>query len=197
MSISKSHKITRLELYNEVWSTSILQISQKYGISDRGLAKLCKRHKIPTPPRGYWAKIESGVKAHKTKLLKPSDNPEIIIRATIKGIKKIQEESVEDLKTEYSYDNDESVEFLLKSLEQESEYEEIVISDNLRGCHKFITRYNELYKKEKEEAKHDRWSNYFHPPTGYGLRNITSFSRAKLILNTIFKEAEKRGYTVA
>ena len=95
-------KTTRLELYQEVWSKSLLQLSKKYSMSDRGLAKLCKRHKIPTPPRGYWAKVESGVKAHKTKLPKPSDNPEIIIRATVQNIKKnINEKTRPDLKELY------------------------------------------------------------------------------------------------
>ena len=32
----------------------------EFGISDRGLAKVCGRHRIPVPPRGYWAKVTAG-----------------------------------------------------------------------------------------------------------------------------------------
>ncbi|EDM29137.1 hypothetical protein LNTAR_15012, partial [Lentisphaera araneosa HTCC2155] len=87
-------------------------------------------------------------------------------------------------------------EFLLRAMEDEEKHRDIEITKDLRGSHPLITKYTELYNKEKEEAKRNPWSNYFHPPSGYGLRNITSFSRAKLILNTIFKQAEKRGYIV-
>jgi hypothetical protein len=35
-------------------------LAQEFGISDRGLAKVCSRHRIPVPPRGYWAKVAAG-----------------------------------------------------------------------------------------------------------------------------------------
>lgn len=35
-------------------------LAQEFGISDRGLAKVCGRHRIPVPPRGYWAKVAAG-----------------------------------------------------------------------------------------------------------------------------------------
>jgi hypothetical protein len=36
------------------------------GLSDVGLAKICDRHRVPTPPRGYWAKKEAGKKVKQT-----------------------------------------------------------------------------------------------------------------------------------
>jgi hypothetical protein len=30
------------------------------GVSDRGLAKICSRHRVPSPSRGYWARIAAG-----------------------------------------------------------------------------------------------------------------------------------------
>lgn len=62
--------MTRLELYQLVWSTPIQKLAATYGISDRGLAKTCERHLIPVPPRGYWAKIEAGHAVKKTPLRK-------------------------------------------------------------------------------------------------------------------------------
>jgi len=51
---------SRQELYDLVWETPVSILSQELGISDRGLAKICNRNKIPTPSRGYWARIRSG-----------------------------------------------------------------------------------------------------------------------------------------
>ena len=62
------HNISRERLFLEIWEEPILRVSQKYGISDVGLAKVCKRLSIPRPPRGYWAKIRTGQKVTKPEL---------------------------------------------------------------------------------------------------------------------------------
>lgn len=46
------------------------RLSQEFGMSDVGLAKICKRYEIPRPPRGYWARIANGYKDRKTPLPK-------------------------------------------------------------------------------------------------------------------------------
>jgi hypothetical protein len=51
---------TRGELYHLVWSKPTSKVSTRFGLSDRGLGKLCARHGIPTPPRGWWAKKAAG-----------------------------------------------------------------------------------------------------------------------------------------
>ncbi len=38
------------------------KVAAEFQISDVGLAKICDRHRVPTPPRGYWAKVEAGQK---------------------------------------------------------------------------------------------------------------------------------------
>lgn len=45
--------LTREELYEAIWSTPASLLAKKYGISDVALGKICKRHQIPKPPRGY------------------------------------------------------------------------------------------------------------------------------------------------
>jgi hypothetical protein len=52
--------LTREALYNEVWSEPITKVAERFGLSDRGLGKLCARHEIPVPPRGWWAKKQHG-----------------------------------------------------------------------------------------------------------------------------------------
>lgn len=61
----------RSELYAKVWSTPMTQLAAELGISDVGLAKACRRHAVPAPPRGYWAKLRAGQTPTQTPLPTP------------------------------------------------------------------------------------------------------------------------------
>lgn len=54
------HRFTRQELYQLVWSEPMIQLAKRFGLSDVGLAKACRRAAIPVPERGYWAKRQAG-----------------------------------------------------------------------------------------------------------------------------------------
>lgn len=58
----------RDELYEEVWTTPMQTLAKKYGISDVGLAKTCRKLFIPLPGRGYWARKEAGQKVERLAL---------------------------------------------------------------------------------------------------------------------------------
>jgi len=64
---------TRKELYDRVWAGPIQKLSKEYGLSDVGLAKICHRYNIPVPPRGYWAKQQTGKRVSKPSL--PPEGP--------------------------------------------------------------------------------------------------------------------------
>jgi len=68
--IRKSNPITlhRDPLYKEVWETPMRQLAKRYDITDVGLAKICRKMDIPTPPRGYWAKRTNGQRVGKAPL---------------------------------------------------------------------------------------------------------------------------------
>lgn len=53
-------KLTRKELYDLVWSEPMRTLAKRFGLSDNGLRKHCKSMNIPTPPVGYWNKLEYG-----------------------------------------------------------------------------------------------------------------------------------------
>ena len=61
--------LSRQELYDLVWSQSMLALSKQYAISDVGLRKTCVRLEIPIPKAGHWAKIQAGKKVKKEKLI--------------------------------------------------------------------------------------------------------------------------------
>ena len=52
-------KVTRKELYELVWKRPVTLLSKKYSYSDVGFAKVCRRLRVPLPPRGYWARKSS------------------------------------------------------------------------------------------------------------------------------------------
>ena len=62
------HYFKRESLHELVWTAPVLEVAKRLGVSDVGLAKLCRRAVIPTPGRGYWAQVESGQRIGQTPL---------------------------------------------------------------------------------------------------------------------------------
>lgn len=60
--------VSRRELYDQVWSEPMTKLAPKYGLSDVGLAKVCKKHEIPRPPVGHWAKLANGKESPQAEL---------------------------------------------------------------------------------------------------------------------------------
>lgn len=62
MNHDKSEIITfsRNELYDKIWNTPTIKLARDFGLSDVALGKICKKHSIPKPPLGYWAKLAHG-----------------------------------------------------------------------------------------------------------------------------------------
>lgn len=53
-------RVSRQALYEMIWKEPISKVSPRLGISDVGLSKICRKHGISRPPRGYWAKVIAG-----------------------------------------------------------------------------------------------------------------------------------------
>jgi hypothetical protein len=68
------------ELFNLVWSEPVTKTALRFGMSDRGLAKLCARHHIPLPERGYWAKIKAGQYPARMPLPCPGEDYDIALK---------------------------------------------------------------------------------------------------------------------
>jgi len=51
--------VSREALYEEVWRDPMTIVAPRYGKSDVGLMKICKKLRIPVPGRGYWAKLKA------------------------------------------------------------------------------------------------------------------------------------------
>ena len=72
---------TREQFYELVWSKPMTHLAKDFAISDVALHKICRKHGIPNPPLGWWAKKAAGKKVKQTPL--PEAKPGAADRITI------------------------------------------------------------------------------------------------------------------
>ncbi len=68
MAARRALKLSREELYKRIWGQPLRVVAHELGLSDVGLAKLCRRNGIPTPPQGFHL-MKPGLR--KDRLIKP------------------------------------------------------------------------------------------------------------------------------
>jgi hypothetical protein len=61
-------KLSREQLYNEIWEISVSGVAKKYNVPYAELLKLCRATDIPYPPSGYWTQLNFGKPVTKTQL---------------------------------------------------------------------------------------------------------------------------------
>lgn len=52
--------LERKKLYEDIWSRPATTIAKETGITSVALKKICEGMDIPTPPPGYWTKVQCG-----------------------------------------------------------------------------------------------------------------------------------------
>lgn len=65
-----ARQFTRSEFYELVWSKPMTHLAKEFGLSDVALHKICRKHDVPNPPLGWWAKHAAGHKVKRTPLPK-------------------------------------------------------------------------------------------------------------------------------
>ena len=63
-----AHSFSRREFYELVWSKPMTHLAKELGVSDVALHKVCRKHAIPNPPAGWWAKKAAGKKVQQIML---------------------------------------------------------------------------------------------------------------------------------
>jgi hypothetical protein len=176
----KTTTVTRKQLYDLVWSEPMRRLAMRYGISDVGLAKICRKHNIPRPPRGYWAQKEFGKAPLQVTLPNPSDDCKIVLRdpEECRISSPILREVVEQ-----------------KKAEVEKQEAKIEVAESLRGSHSLVSQANQELQVAETDDNH-----LIIPPKGTPLdirTSKTSLRRALLITDALLKALEQRGYDVA
>lgn len=169
MSDEQSRVLTRARLFASIWETPITRLAKEYGISDVGLAKICRRMEIPRPPRGYWQQLEAGrapARPHLRPLSKDGVDSVVIRRRPER-------------------DN---------SLPDVAAPEPVRVPDMLGGPHRLTNKTLHALEKGKTDERGlviPRSKTCLH--IRVARENI---ERACLVMDTLIKVLEERGYAV-
>jgi hypothetical protein len=159
--------LRRETLYREVWERPISKVAKNYGLSDRGLAKICVRLAVPTPPRGYWAKFESGQKPCIPALPEATGRVEEVV-----DIRTPSPRSEADLIPEPV----------------------VLVADNLRGIHPLV-KATQADLAEGHVDTHGRLHGW--KQQGLDVRvSKSQVTRALRILNALVRKLEEMGLAV-
>jgi hypothetical protein len=175
--MSASITVKRSELYRLVWQVPMGRLAKRYGLSDVGLAKICHKHNIPSPPRGYWAKKYHGQKPRRITLPKSESDDEIEMHdpnAVVEALPEVRAEA--DAK---------------KATERKRELP-ITVAESLRGAHDLVSRANQELKSAKTDP------HGFITCESNRVLDVhvskQSLRRALLIMDALLKGLEQRGY---
>lgn len=70
---------TRGQLHAWIWQVPITELAQVLHMSSKALNRTCVKHRIPTPPRGHWRRVETGRAVMRTPLPDPDAAEEVAL----------------------------------------------------------------------------------------------------------------------
>jgi len=178
-------QLNRKALYDLVWSKPMSTIAKDYGLSDRGMAKLCERNSIPVPPRGYWAKKAAGHKVHKPPLviLDPQKPDTAILLSEAKPVTGTAAPAGKKEEPALPASIQEAI-----AREALPEHQ-IKVPATLHNPHSIVNSW--IKDEERELEMNKRYGSFSHrsPPTPLERRR-------RRILSVLFKELEERGFKI-
>ncbi|MGA2440746.1 MAG: hypothetical protein ABSH08_07295 [Tepidisphaeraceae bacterium] len=173
--------LKRADLYRKVWEKSTVQLAKELGISDVAIAKLCKKHHVPKPPPGYWARLEHGQSVQRPPLPKLDDKDLEVVRFQ-------RGQSSEDQATK-------DPETASKIAAEKDAANQIVVADQLAEPHALIER---THKSLNSAAADER--GIVRPKAKQCLDVAVSkanVDRAMRIMDALVKALEARGFPVS
>jgi len=181
----KERVVTREELYRLVWSKPITELAKEFGMSDVGLAKVCKKLNVPKPYRGYWQLVEAGRKVT-IPPLRPSrkgDPTEAIL-------------DPEHYRVNFKPEDSNT----LDRMDAESRPENrIKVAETLDNPHRLVRNTQILLRKGKpdESGRLHYWNVADNRPRLSIRVSKDTMPRALLIMDALIRALEARGCTVA
>jgi len=155
------------------------KVAKRYGLSDVALAKTCRRHKIPRPPRGYWQKKRHG-KRVRWQALKPLPigEEESLGTVVLNGRRKPREQTGP----------------VAEQICYEAEHR-IVVPARLGRMHPLVEETRDYFRSRRKES----WRYRETKPARYLDIHVErkALPRALRIMNTLIKALEKQGFSVS
>jgi len=171
-------RLNREELYEQVWSIPMTQLAKQYQISDVGLAKICRKLKVPVPGRGYWAKKG---KKKRPPLLSIKGAPEFAVHKILPDNPNLEKE-----------ENDE-IQALIAFEENPGNY--IKVAEKLYSPHPLVAFTKQCLKMDNPDTHgHLRVSHRKCLDVRISKGNI---DRAMRIYDALIKALEKRGFGIS
>lgn len=164
--------LTRQELYDKVWETPMVKLAAEWGLSGRGLAKLCERHGIPVPGRGHWALERAGFAMERDPL--PAEPPPET-QVTIVGEPSKEKEEHPIVAAQIAYERDHP----------------IAVPDHLTRPHSLVAQAKDALRPRVPESYVAVRRNPL--PARVSAKQIP---RALRIFDAFFKACEDRGFAV-
>src|SRR6266487_4239732 len=56
----QAKRITRQELYEKVWKSTLKQVTEEFGINYAELVQVCETLNVPRPQHGHWQRLKLG-----------------------------------------------------------------------------------------------------------------------------------------
>jgi hypothetical protein len=169
--------LTRKELYDIVWSTTLSKLTQQYAYTNDGIKKLCKQFEIPIPDGSYWSRL---------KFNKPVNKPEL--NAVFGGEDKI----VLTIRAEGNPVNVDQTPLTIRTKEIKNDPKApLTIPNKLTKPDILIQNTKDLYSKIKKET-YSKKENI--DSLGIYVEN-DNLDRAFRIMDTFIKLLRHRGHT--
>lgn len=152
-----SIKLTRRQIYDEIWEISVAGMAKKYDIPYSQLMKQIKEAQIPIPPSGYWTKLSFGKPVIKPELSEPFDEVISIfhIATTTRKEKPRQQPTRSEIINEPSRPNDKIEEALSPPAPSQTEPAigpEPAVASKPISEPKTIERYGQTYNVYNRET---------------------------------------------
>lgn len=170
----------RARLLEEVWSAPLREVAPRYGLSDVGLKKLCARLQIPTPRRGYWAKLKAGKRVPARPALREYTGPSSALLRPRRVATAPPSEPVDPrLQAILSYEQDPA--------------HHIQVAERLSRPHPLVVKTRNALKK----PAHDQRGIPLPSDPALDLKVSTALlPRALRVADALLKALEQRGYLV-
>ncbi len=161
-------RLSRQQLYDKVWSSAMYRVAAELGLSGRGLAKICGRHGIPFPGRGYWAQKAAGHFLRQPPLKPPKEAGEDILTFTRDSTAAVEKEA--------------------------PELPAVPVQDQLSAPHPLVEATRKALRKTKtadDGRLHSTGAGALHV-----IVSAEAMDRALRILDALAKALESRGLTL-
>jgi hypothetical protein len=172
-------ELSRKQLYDIVWSTSLSKLTQEYAFSNEGIKKICKQFDIPMPDNGYWIKLKFNKPVQKVKL-----NP------NFGGVDKI----VFTIREDGNSINVDQTPLTIRTKEIENDPNTpFIVPDKISKPDILTLQTKEYWRESKGSVFYDKFIKLRYP-----IRvSVKDRERALRFMDTLAKLLRYRGHTIA